>query len=239
MENQENYAILGGKAYVFRRDDSKYWYAATYLNGHNYRHSTKEEQLHNAIQFAEDCYISLRGNASVGLLQPPQGPEEQEPQEMTFREVADQFIKEYSVITEGQRSPRWIEGHAMRLRVHLLPFFGDFPISAVSSGKVQEYRVMRIKTLNLKLQNGQFTFFSAYARSSSAGNRSSTKTHSTPCCCQRARSVQASFFKTHSPDTGTICPSRARICARSNFRPTGRRPLHIPPSSVHSASTLM
>jgi integrase len=144
MENQENHPVLGGKAYVFRRDRSNYWYAATFLNGRNYRSSTKEEQLYNALQFAEDWYIAMRGKASAGLLPPPQEAEEPAPQEKTFREVADQFMKEYSVITEGQRSPRWVEGHAIRLRVHLLPFFGDLPISAVSSGKVQEYRVLRM-----------------------------------------------------------------------------------------------
>jgi len=146
QQNQQNYAVLGGKAYVFKRDDSKYWQAATYLNGRNFRYSTNEDQLQNAIQFAENWYISLRGKAELGVLPMPQTPEpqEEESKEKTFREVADQFMKEYRIITEGQRSPRWVEGQAIRLRVHLLPFFGDLPISAVSSGKVQEYRVMRM-----------------------------------------------------------------------------------------------
>jgi hypothetical protein len=144
--NQQDYAVLGGKAYVYRRDNSPYWQAATYLNGRNFRYSTKEKQLHNAIQFAEDWYISLRGKAELGILPTPQTPELQEEgvKEKTFREVADLFMKEYSVITEGQRSPRWVEGHTIRLRIHLLPFFGDLPISTVSSGKVQEYRVFRM-----------------------------------------------------------------------------------------------
>src|SRR5690242_9613041 len=127
--NQQNYPVLGGKAYVFKRDDSKYWQAATYLNGRNFRYSTREEHLNNAIQFAEDWYISLRGKAELGVLPASQTPEPQqeETKEKTFREIADQFIKEYSIITEGQRSPRWVQGHAIRLRVHLLPFFGDLP----------------------------------------------------------------------------------------------------------------
>jgi hypothetical protein len=33
----------------------------------------------------------------------------------------DQFLKEYEVITEGQRSKRWVEGYEIRLRLHLLP----------------------------------------------------------------------------------------------------------------------
>lgn len=53
---QNNHPIFGGRAYVFRRDRSPYWQAAAFLNGHNYRHSTKEEDLQNAIQVAEDWY---------------------------------------------------------------------------------------------------------------------------------------------------------------------------------------
>src|SRR3989442_6395639 len=142
----ETHEVLGGKSYVYRRDRSRFWQCATYLNDRNFRYSTKEEQLHNAIQFAEDWYISLRGKAELGVLPPPQTAEAQngEAKERTFRDVADQFMKEYTVITEGQRSPRWVKGHDIRLRIHLLRFFGDLPISAVSSGRVQEYRVKRM-----------------------------------------------------------------------------------------------
>ncbi len=64
--------------------------------------------------------------------------------ELTFRDVADLFMKEYAILTEGQRAPRWVQGHQIRLRIHLLPFFGDLPISKVDSAKIQEYRVMRM-----------------------------------------------------------------------------------------------
>lgn len=138
MENL-THEVLGGRAYIFKREDSKYWQAAAFLNGHNYRHSTREVDLKNAIFEAEEWYISLRGQATAGTL-----PSEDQPPEPTFREVADLFMKEYSVLTEGQRSPRWVSGHEIRLRVHLLPFFGNCPISEVDSGKIQEYRVMRM-----------------------------------------------------------------------------------------------
>ena len=35
-------------------------------------------------------------------------------------------------------------GHGIRLRLHLLPFFGDLGVSQVTPGKVQEYSVHRI-----------------------------------------------------------------------------------------------
>src|SRR5665213_1616918 len=66
--------------------------------------------------------------------------------EKTCRQAADQFTKEYGIITEGQRSERWVDGHKTRLRLHLVPFFGELGVSEVTAGKVQEYRVHRATT---------------------------------------------------------------------------------------------
>jgi integrase len=128
------HSILGDKVHLYKRENSSYWQCSTYLQGKNRRTSTKEESLQHAKQFAEDWYMELRGKSRAGLLK----------DEKTFKEAAEKFLKEYEVITEGQRSPRWVEGHAIRLRVHLNPFFGDLPISEVTAGKVQEYRVHRM-----------------------------------------------------------------------------------------------
>ncbi len=139
MENHtqsEKHLVLGGKAYLYRRSDSQLWQAATYLKGRSYRNSTQETQLRHAIKAAEDWYFHLLGLNTIGQL--PQK------KEITFQEVADQFMKEYGVMTEGQRSQRWVQGHDIRLRVHLLPFFGDMPISKITVSKVQEYRVQRM-----------------------------------------------------------------------------------------------
>lgn len=128
--------LMGGKLHVYKRENSSCWQCSTYLNGRNRRISTKEESLAHAKQFAEDWYLELRGKSRAGLLI----------NEKTFRQAAEQFEKEYEAITEGQRSPRWIEGYAIRLRLHLLPFFGDLALSRITPGKVQEYRVHRIST---------------------------------------------------------------------------------------------
>lgn len=128
------HSILGNKVHVYKRENSRYWQCSTYLKGKNRRTSTKEDSLEAAKDFAEDWYFELRGKAKAGLLK----------DEKTFKDVADQFLSEYEVITEGQRSPKWVEGHAIRLRVHLNPFFGSLPISEITSGKVQEYRVHRM-----------------------------------------------------------------------------------------------
>lgn len=148
---RNSHEILGGRAYVFKREDSNYWYAAAFLNGQNYRHSTKHTDLPGAVLNAEEWYFELRGKAAIGALAPV-GEKKTEP---TFKEVAKQFMEEYSRLTVGQRSDRWVQGHEIRLRVHLLPFFGDLPITKVDSAKIQEYRVMRMTPTATKNPNAK------------------------------------------------------------------------------------
>lgn len=131
-----SHELLGGKLQVYRRGDGRFWQCSASVGGKQRRSSTKEESLELAKQVAEDWYLELRGKSRAGLLK----------SEKTFKQAADQFTKEYGIITEGQRSPRWVEGHNIRLRLHLLPFFGELGVSEVTAGKVQEYRVHRITT---------------------------------------------------------------------------------------------
>jgi integrase len=129
----EKHTILGGKVHVYRRDNSSRWQCATYLAGKNRRVSTKEDGLAKAKDFAEDWYLELRGKARSGEIH----------NEKTFREAAAQFEREYQIITEGQRNPIYVKGHSTRLRLHLLPFFGNMGLSEITPGQVQEYRIHR------------------------------------------------------------------------------------------------
>ncbi len=89
--------LMGGKLHVYKRENSSFWQCSTYLKGRNHRTTTKEESLVHAKQIAEDWYLELGGKARAGLLKT----------EKTFELAADQFLKEYGIITEYQRSPRW------------------------------------------------------------------------------------------------------------------------------------
>ena len=131
-----NHDILGGKVHLFKRAQSNYWQCAASVGGKQRKFSTKQASLELAKDVAEDWYFTLLGKKRAGELL----------SEKTFRQAADQFLKEYVVITEGQRSSRWIAGYEIRLRLHLLPFFGALGLSQVTPGKVQEYRVHRIAT---------------------------------------------------------------------------------------------
>lgn len=129
-----NHTILGDRVQIYKRGEGKYWQCSASIKGRQFRATTGEEELSRAKDVAEDWYLGLRGKIKTGEIKA----------EKTFREVAEVFEKEYEVITEGQRSPRWVEGHKIRLRLHLVPFFGELGVSEVTSGKVQEYRLHRM-----------------------------------------------------------------------------------------------
>ena len=126
--------LLGGKVQIYQRGNSRFWQARASVGGRQRQFSTKQEGQELAAKAAESWYFKLHGQAEAGVLN----------DRPTFRKAAEQFLKEYGVITEGERSAKWTESHGIRLRVHLLPFFGALPLDKVTPGKVQEYRVHRM-----------------------------------------------------------------------------------------------
>jgi integrase len=105
------------------------------MDGKEWRVSSKTDSLAQAKEFAEDWYLELRGKSRAGQLQ----------KEKTFADAAKQFVLEYGVLTHGERNPRYVRDHGARLENHLLPYFGSKGLSAVTSGMVQDYRVMRLR----------------------------------------------------------------------------------------------
>lgn len=132
----EHHELYGGRLHVYRRENSRYWQCSTYLAGKNWRVSTKEESLSLAKEFAEDWFFGLKGKHRSGDIKDGK----------TFRYAADQFQREYEIITQGHRSPKYVEGQKDRIRVHLLPYFGPLALSEITPGKVQEYRIHRAQT---------------------------------------------------------------------------------------------
>lgn len=131
----EKHQIFGGKVQIYKRNRSRFWQCSTFLSGKNHRMSTKQESLSLAKEIAEDWYLELRGKFRAGELIT----------EKTFAQTAEHFLLEYEIITDGQRSPKWVRGHKDRLKLHLTPYFGDLGLSQVTAGKVQEYRLHRMQ----------------------------------------------------------------------------------------------
>lgn len=132
---QEQHTILGGKVYVYKRPNSSHWQCSTYLAGRNRRKTTKEDSLAKAKDIAEDWYLQLRGKLRSGEIKT----------EKTFRDASEQFLREYDLITQGQRSQKYVNSLHWRSRVHLVPFFGELGLSEVTAGKIQEYRMHRFE----------------------------------------------------------------------------------------------
>jgi integrase len=133
--------ILGGKVQLYRRE-GRFWQCAASVGGRQYRATTKREELPQAEDVAEDWYLELRGKFKRGDL----GQLVDANRGKTFAEAAEQFLREYPVITEGQRNKQYVDGIDRRLRKHILPFMGSKPLSQVTSGFVQEYFIHRIET---------------------------------------------------------------------------------------------
>lgn len=137
QENQnQTHQVMRGKVQVYRRENSRYWQCSTYLNGRNWRVSTKEKDLPDAKHFAEDWYIELKGKSQAGVLKAGR----------KFKEAAEKFLEEYPIITQGDRSPYHIQQKEQKLRAIILPYLGEKVLAEITAGTIQEYRLHRAKT---------------------------------------------------------------------------------------------
>lgn len=132
----ESHELMGGRLRLYQRPKSRAWQCATYFDGKEWRASTRQESLSRAKDIAEDWYLELLGKHRNGTLKSGR----------TFAQATEKFLPEYELLTQGQRNPRYVKQHGDRLRVHLLPFFGEKVLSEITPGLVQEYRVHRAKT---------------------------------------------------------------------------------------------
>jgi integrase len=131
----EHHTILGGKVHVYRRPNSSSWQCASYLAGKNRRTTTKEDSLSKAKEVAEDWYLQLRGKLRDGELKSGK----------LFREAGKLYLREFDIITQGERSPTYARGQHARTDGHLIPFFGNMVLPEITSGKVNEYRIRRLE----------------------------------------------------------------------------------------------
>lgn len=130
----ERHKILGDQVALYRRTEGGVWHAYTFFKGQDLRKSTKEKSLARAKDVATDWYNELCAKDHLGELHTGK----------TFAQVARMFEEEYEATTKGHRSPKWVQGHKDRLRLHLLPFFGAIPVNQITAGTAQQYRAHRL-----------------------------------------------------------------------------------------------
>lgn len=128
------HSMFDGRLQLYRRDNSRYWQCAARVKGRRFRASTKEEDLDCAKDFAEDWYLDLRGKTRRGEIIEKQ---------RTFREAAEKFIPLARTLAGTTRHPLYAEYMELRMNRHILPFFGDTPITAINAALIMDYRVKR------------------------------------------------------------------------------------------------
>ena len=130
------HSLMDNRVQVYQRPNSPHWQCSCSIAGKQRRTTTKEESLARAKDVARDWYLTLMGKYQKGELK----------EGKSFREAAERFVDEFATITEGERSPVYIAGHRFRIDNHLIPFFGDLVLPEITDGKIQEYRIHRMKT---------------------------------------------------------------------------------------------
>jgi integrase len=190
--------LLGGKVQVYQRANSPYWQCAASIGGRQFRASTKQEGLAQARDFAEDWFLTLKGKERFGG---------GIPKGKTFRQAADQFLREYEVITQGERSPLYVAQKGEKLRVHLLPFFGDKYLSEITPGLVQEYRIHRATSRANKVTGEVMR----PARS--------TMHHEIVCLRQVLKTANRHGWIDHVPDLSAPYKASGKISHRAWFSP--------------------
>lgn len=136
MTETTRHTLLDGKVQLYQRPNSPHWQCSCTVAGRQRRTTTKEESLARAKDVARDWYLGLMGKYRAGELK----------EGKTFKEAAARFMDEFEIITQGQRSPIYVQGHMDRLKNHLIPFFGDKVLSEITPGLVQDYRIHRMKS---------------------------------------------------------------------------------------------
>lgn len=128
------HSMFDGRLQLYRRDNSRYWQCSARVNGRRFRESTKQEQLDRAKDFAEDWYLDLRGKTRRGEIIKP---------EHTFAEAAEKYLAAARVLAASTRSPKYVEFMELRMRRHIIPFFGDKAIGSINRAMIMDYRVQR------------------------------------------------------------------------------------------------
>jgi len=133
---------MDGKVQLYQRPGSPHWQCACSHQGRQVRANTKTQSLSLAAAFAGEWYLALQRGETLRAVSKPRGSGGGS---RTFAEAAERFMLEFESITQGQRSPIYVEGHHRRLSKHLTPFFGATDVRQITSGMIVDYRISRMK----------------------------------------------------------------------------------------------
>ncbi len=107
---------------------------AARVGGRRFRETTGEESLDRAKDVAEAWYLDLRGKLRNGMILPDSARSARRPKAISARSRSS---------PRRLAVPNTSKTSNLRMNRHVLPYFGDKPLSAVNRGLVQAYRVKR------------------------------------------------------------------------------------------------
>lgn len=159
MQEKHKLEFNGQSVHVYKRPRSRFWQCSTCINSVNHRATTKEANLAVAKSFAEEWYLRLRlellasakGQVLDLAIKPrhPDAPADKRLRVVrtgpTFKEACDVFLREYPILTGGERNEAYAKSHGTRINTFLLPFFGaDTPVASITEADVVRYREHRM-----------------------------------------------------------------------------------------------
>lgn len=106
------------------------WWMCFTVDGKRYRISTETEEK----KFAQRIYDKVKGEIAAG-----KWFDRLPGQEITFREMAEKYLKEHSRRNKTPKSYR----RDIELAAHLNQFFSDTVLTEITPRKIAEYKVMR------------------------------------------------------------------------------------------------
>jgi len=124
--------LVGSKVQLYQRNNSPFWWCAATIGTKRHRISTKKLDLREATTFAEDWVLNLRGVERWG------GGSKSG---VKFKVAATRFLDEFTILTEGQRSPAHVAMVAGRVKNYLIPYFGEMVVPEINSSAIQAFRI--------------------------------------------------------------------------------------------------
>ena len=213
---QAVHEILGGKVQLFRRPNSERWHARASINGKQHRHSTKQTSLASAKDVAEDWFLTLKGKIARG----------EAVSGKTFKYAAERFLVEFKVLTQGQRSPLYIQRHEERVALYLVPFFGEKVVTEITSGMIQDYRIDRMTKGGFdKRKEGEPTDPKKRVRNGKAPSRS-TLHQEIVCLRQILKFARRHGWLELMPDLSDPYRAPSKVSHRAWFSPTEYQQLY-------------
>ena len=90
MDGSQTHSVLNGKADIYSRPDSQYWQVAAYLSGNNYRISSKQKFVSDAV------FLCSRTVFQPARASQPWRINAAFRKKMSFAKVAKKFIEKQS-----------------------------------------------------------------------------------------------------------------------------------------------